>query len=66
MLCIVVFVLFEFLPCDDFSPIDVKVPYFHHCSPNELVFVFVVSVKISLDGPKLLDVTFVLLPGENL
>ena len=39
---------------------------FQSCSPNELVFVFCCfCVSFFLNGPKLLEVMVVLLPGEN-
>ena len=39
---------------------------FQFCSPNELVFVFLLLLcKFLFDGPKLLEVMVVLLPGEN-
>ena len=53
------------LQCDDFSPIDVmfRTSIIAH-KMNWFLFLLLLC-KFLFDGPKLLDVTFVLLPGEN-
>ena len=53
------------LQCDHFSPIDVMFRIFHLAHQMNWFLFLLLLCKFLFDGPKLLEVMVVLLPGEN-
>ena len=53
------------LQCDDFSPIDVMFHISIIAHQMNWVLFLLLLCKFLFDGPKLLEVMVVLLPGEN-
>ena len=53
------------LQCDDFSPIDVMFRISIIAHQMNLFLFLLLLCKFLFDGPKLLEVMVVLLPGEN-